>query len=864
MTLPAGTVSFLFTDIEGSTRLLHALGERYDAALQTHRTILRAAIEGHRGTVFGTEGDAVFAVFERAADAVTAAVEGQRGLAAHPWKEGEEVRVRMAVHTGDARLVGGDYVGLALHETARVCAAGHGGQVLVTAVTAALAGPRPSESLGAVELRDLGEHRLKDLQEPVRVLQAHGPGLRDGFPPLRTLTVMPNNLPAATDVFVGRDADLARVVDGLSTHRLVTLTGAGGTGKSRLAIEAAGALLPNLRDGVWLAELAASSDAGRVPALVASVLGLGERVDQPVLETLVEWLRSRDLLLVIDNCEHLIDGVADLAAAILRSCPGVRILATSRELLGVRGELAMRLSPLAVDGDAVALFVERARAAVGGFDPNADDLELVTQLCRRLDGLPLAIELAAARLRILSLPQLVGRLDDRFRLLTGGNRTDLARQRTLEAVVAWSYDLLQEPERALFRAVSVFPDSFTLEAAAAVTGGDVLDVVDGLGRLVEKSLLVPVEGRTGTDRYQLLETLRQYGRDRLFDEGEGDVVRHALRAWAMTHVEHLERVMRTPAQDAALAVARAERANLAAAMEWAVAEGALVDALRIAAAVPIGLNSERRALIGDLLDRGGDAVPPEVRARAGLTVANLAFEQCDWDAAAGAALAAQADFDAAGDRLHAAWARYFVVSSSWGAGDEATVDRLIVDLLAEFRDLDDDFGTAYTLWIAGQREPEPARAEALAEEAHRRFRDLGSSVGLAHAVEGRAIIALSVDRLDDAVPFLAEAVDLFAAAGNLGCTAHALEAVAVWAAAGGDAESGAELVGAAESLRRAGGHGHRPWEVRARLGIDFDGTTFGGAASERGRSHSLVSAAALATTLLQVRSRSRTRTRQAT
>jgi len=848
VTLPAGTVSFLFTDIEGSTRLLDALGNRYDAALEAHRGILVAAVEGHGGTVFGTEGDAVFAVFPTAGQAVAAAVDGQRRLTAHPWTEGEEFRVRMAVHTGDARLVGGDYVGMSLHVTARVCAAGHGGQLLVTSVTRDLAG-----DLADVDLRDLGEHRLKDLQEPVSVMQVLADGLADAFPPLRTLTTMPNNLPAATDAFIGREHDLARVIEGLSEHRLVTLTGAGGTGKSRLALEAAAALLPSLRDGAWLVELASSSDGTRVPALVASVLGLGERAGQPLTETLAEWLRSRDLLLVIDNCEHLIEGVAELVASLLRACPGTRILATSRELLGVRGELAMRLAPLTPDREAVELFVERARAAVGGFDPLGDDLELVAQLCRRLDGLPLAIELAAARLRILSLAQLVERIDDRFRLLTGGSRTDLARQRTLEAVVSWSYDLLAEPERELFRAVSVFPDSFSLDAAAAVAGGDVLDVVDGLGLLVEKSLVVPLEGRTGTDRYQLLETLRQYGRDRMVEHGEAEARRDGLVAWAMTHVEELERVMRTPAQDQALATALVERANLRAAMEWAVDRVDVVAALRITSAVPIGLNSERRTLIADLLAQAGDDTPVPVRAQAALTLANLAFEQSDWPAAVAEAEAARAGFEAVGDRVHGAWATYFVITGSWGAGDLTTVDQLVADVLAEFRDLDVDFGIAYTLWIAAVRDPDPAAAVALGAEAEHRFRALGSPMGLAHTVEGRGLIALEAGDLDGAVPFLTEAVELFAGAGNLGCTAHALEAVAVWASAGGDADAAAELVGAAETLRHASGQGHRPWEVRARLGVDFGGDDFSSDAAVRGRAHSLASAAATATALLQVR-----------
>ena len=318
MDLPTGTVSFLFTDVEGSTRLLDSLGAGYDTLLETHRDILRSSVEDHAGVVFGIEGDAVSAVFASAGDAVAAAGDAQRRLTAHPWPEHGRVRVRMAVHTGDARRSGDGYFGMSLHVTARVCSAGHGGQVLLTGATRAL--------VPGCEVRDLGDHRLKDLTDAVHIWQLLGDGLAESFPALRTLTAMPNNLPASTDEFIGRTVELADVIDGLASHRLVTLTGTGGSGKTRLALEAAGSLLGSLRDGAWLVELAPVSDASRVPALVASVLGLGERAGQPVQETVAEWLRSHDVLLVLDNCEHLVEGVAEFVDRLLRSCPAVRIL----------------------------------------------------------------------------------------------------------------------------------------------------------------------------------------------------------------------------------------------------------------------------------------------------------------------------------------------------------------------------------------------------------------------------------------------------------------------------------------------------------------------------------------------------------
>ena len=674
---PSGTLTFLFTDVEGSTRLWQECPEEMSVALARHDEILREAIDAHGGYVFSTAGDAFAAAFGQAEEAVNAALDAQLALQAEAWPSGIGLRVRMGLHTGAAIERGGDYFGPELNRAARVMAAGHGGQVLATGVTRAL--------VPGSEARDLGEHRLKDLAEAVHIVQLLGNGLAESFPPLRTLAATANNLPATRDEFIGRAVELAAVMDGLVDHRLVTLTGAGGSGKSRLALEAAGRLLGSHRDGVWLIELAPLSDSSRVPVLVASVLGLDERSGQPVQETLTEWARGHDLLLILDNCEHLVEGVAELVDHLLGSCPDIRILATSRELLGVRGELALRVPSLALDGDAAELFVTRAKVAVPGFDPATADLELIGEVCRRLDGLPLAIELAAARLRTLSLAELAARLDDRFRLLTGGSRTDLSRQRTLEAVVAWSYDLLVEPDRELFRAVSVFPDSFTLSAAAAIMGREVLDVIDVLGRLVDKSLVLPVEAPAGTDRYQLLETLRQYGRDRLFDHGEAEVRRNGLLAWSLSHVELLERDMHTPGMDAALAAVMPERTNLRAAMEWAAEQDDATAALRLATGVPMGLPSERRALITDFLARGGDHHPALVVARAQLTVSDLAFDQGDWAAAVDAAVDAQARFEQAGDRDGATAARIDVIVGSWGAGDLATVDRLLPELLAELR-----------------------------------------------------------------------------------------------------------------------------------------------------------------------------------
>jgi len=847
VSLPTGTVSLLFTDVEGSTRLLHALGADYDAVMETHLDILCTAIDHHRGAVFGSEGDAVFAVFAEAEDALAAAEEAQRELTAKVWPALGALRVRMAVHTGEVRLARGTYYGMSLHETARVCAAAHGGQVLLTGATCA-ASP-------GVRVRDLGEHRLRDLRQPVALKQLLADGLVVSFPPVRTLTALPNNLPAGADEFVGRTAELASAEDALAHHRLVTLTGAGGSGKTRLALEVAGGMLGSVHDGAWFVELAPLTDPTLITAQIAAALGLGERAGTPLEQTLVDWLGPRDVLLVLDNCEHLVDGVAQTADHLLRACPTLRILVTSREAVGIKGEFAMRVPPLSLDGEAAQLLLTRADTLVPGFQRDTADRDTVDSVCRRLDGLPLGIELAAVRLRSLSLQELSERLDDRFRLLTGGSRTAPTRQRTLEAMVDWSYDLLNESDRELFRELSVFPDSFTAAAAAAVGDLDDLEALDGVARLVEKSLVVPVETRSGGSRFGLLETLRQYGRDRLHDLGDEARLRDRLLAWAMVHVQHLERDMRTPAMDAALAAVMPERVNMRAAMDWAIERGDLVDALRLVTNVPLALTTQRRELIVDLLERGGASLPPDVVACAQMTMSDLAFEQGDWAAAAEYGGLARTGFEVLGDRHRSAWARHDESSGFWGTGDVAELDRLLPGLLQEFRDLGDEYGIAQTVWRSSLREPDRVIATQMADEAEQSYRVLGSPIMRAHALEARALIDLDAEDLPGAAPFLREALSILASSNNMGCTAHILEAVAAWAAAGGHLDDAGELIGAAESLRSASGAGHKPWEVRARHGRDFDASVLGDpdAASDsvaRGRQLSLASAAALADGLL--------------
>jgi predicted ATPase/class 3 adenylate cyclase len=807
--LPSGTVTFLFTDVEGSTRLWEDHPDVMHDVLARHDEIVRRAIESHGGHVVKTTGDGFHAAFGTAHDALEAALAAQQALAREPPVQGVAVRVRMGIHTGEARVRDGDYYGSALNRAARLMAVGHGGQVLVSEVTHQLA---PD-----VATVDLGSHYLKDVGE-VGIWQLTHPSLERDFPPLRTLRAT-NNLPAPVDSFIGRRIELAGVLSALRDSRLVTLTGPGGSGKTRLALEAATAALPSFRNGVWFVSLAVAGNGERVVPLAAAALGVSELSGEPLADTLEQWLRDRELLLVLDNCEPVVEAIVSFAERYLPRCAGVRILATSRELLGVRGERALGTPPLdvpddlaqAAESDAVELFMVRASAAVPGFDADEVDVAAVAQVCRRLDGLPLAIELAAARLRALSLEQIATRLNDRFRLLRRG-------ERTLEAVVAWSYDLLTDAEREVFVRLAVFPSDFSLEAAEMVVSDAVVvegDVLDLLTRLVEKSLVTTVISE-GKYRYRLLETLREYARARLTERGEVDRWSDRLLEWAMTRVEYVEVSLRRPAQDAALDSVRADAVTLRAAMDWASSRGDHLAALRIVSAVPIGLVGERRQSIISLLKRLGSGIDPWFAGDAYCALGSMAYEQGDWASSIESYAVAAEQFLLAGSARDAAWAKYFAVRPAWGAGDFAKTDALVRQAIDGFRSDGDAMGLGYALWVAALRASDLDEAQRLAAEADELLRATGTPIGIAHNVEGRGIIAYDRNELADAAAFVAEAVEIYSNYSNLGCCAHALESAAVIVGRAGQPKTATELLGAAEELRHRSGHGHKPWEIRAR------------------------------------------------
>lgn len=534
----AETVAFLFADLEGSTRLLARLGpDHYGSVLRGYRSVIVAAAEAEGGEVVDREGDGLFLIFPTAAGALRAAAQAQRGLAAHEWPAALEVTARVGVHAGEARRDADGLVGLDVHRAARVASAAHGAQVLVSDAARVLALDGLPDDL---QLRDLGEHRLKDLNRSERLHQLIIPGLRHDFPALRTLESAHHNLPVQATSFVGRQAELAQLAELVRASRLVTITGVGGSGKTRLALHVAADMATQFRDGVWLVELGGVTDPERVDGAVLSALGLTQDRGVAVRETALSHLETWTALLILDNCEHLLDAAADLVAAILAAAPGVKIVATSRELLGVAGEnvYGLRSMSLPATGaasatealasfDAVRLFTERAAAVLPGFTLNADNARAVAEICRRLDGMPLALELAAPRLRTFGPNKLAALLDQRFRLLTGGSRTALPRQQTLDATIEWSYRLLDDAERAFFRALSAFQGGFSYEAAVAVCADgevDETDVIELLPALVDKSLVV-AESEGGEVRYRLLETLRQFAIERLDASGQGQATR---------------------------------------------------------------------------------------------------------------------------------------------------------------------------------------------------------------------------------------------------------------------------------------------------------------------------------------------------
>jgi predicted ATPase/class 3 adenylate cyclase len=561
--LPTGTVTLLLADVEGSTRLWETQPEAMKAAVARLDQTLSQAVATHRGVrpVEQGEGDSFVIAFARAADAVTCALELQRAPLA-------PIKLRIGLHTGDIQLRDeGNYIGPTINRTARLRDLAHGGQTVLSGATEPLVVDQLPPD---VSLTDLGSHQLRDLPRPERVVQLCHPDLLNDFPPLRTAnSAAAERLPAQLTSFIGRQSEMKGIREALADNRLVTLTGAGGAGKTRLAVQVAAKAATEFADGVWYVDLAPIADPEVVPVAAARALGLPDQPGQPTTDVLLRFVRDRQMLMLLDNCEHLLDASAKLITALLSRCPALTLLTTSREPVGVAGEVSWRVPSLSLADEAVELFVDRARRTKPEFRVSADNAETLTEICRRLDGLPLAIELAAARVRALSPTEILHSLHDQFRLLTGGARTAVRRQQTLRASVDWSHELLSEPEQVLFRRLAVFFGGFDLDAAQAVASRGPVEryqVLDQLTLLVDKSLVLAEDSRHGT-RYRLLETVRQYAQEKLKESREGDEVRSRHR----DHYTAMAGLLDAPAggqHERRIEQAAAEIDNLRAAFAW--------------------------------------------------------------------------------------------------------------------------------------------------------------------------------------------------------------------------------------------------------------------------------------------------------
>jgi predicted ATPase/class 3 adenylate cyclase len=777
--LPTGTVTFLFSDIEGSTVRWESAPEAMAAALARHDALMRAVLEAHGAYIFKTVGDAFCAAFAMSPDALAAALDAQLALAAEDFSSVEGIRVRMALHSGNAIERDGDYFGSTVNRVARLLAIGHGGQVLVSgACTELLQGVTPQRC----SLRDLGAHRLKDLALPEQVYQLVAPDLPETFPELRSLDRLSNNLPAQLTSFVGREEVVTEIKALLEQHRLVTLVGSGGAGKTRCAIQVGAELVDGSGAGVWLVELAPISDPSLTAGVIARALNVQELPNRPILDTLLGYLKRKRLLLILDNCEHVIEEARRVVASIVHGCAEVHVLATSRESLSIYGEEAYRMPSLAVPSKserltpeelssygAVQLFTERALSADKRLSLNDENLPYVVEICRRLDGIPLAIELAAARVKVLSPKQLAQKLDERFRVLTGGDRTALPRHQTMRALIDWSYNLLSTDESELLRKLSIFAGGFTLESASAVCEMDEILALDLLSALVDKSLVQAEPVESGT-RYRLLESTRQYAREKLADAGESDTVAHAHARAFLGLAEWFNDAWETTADRVWFAQTEPELENFRAALVWALeAQGdallgqRLASALRRAWAHFAAAEGQRWVQLAQ--KHADDATPPAVLAELDLAEASLA-----------AALTQQRVSLAAGERA-----------------------------LVRYGELADPLRIAEVKRILGRAlvSLQRSEGEALLQQALAHARALDARKSTSWALEGLALARDAADDVDGARALYVEALTIARAAGDERHAAGIAMNLAEAEFRAGDAAAALRLAEEALSVERA-------------------------------------------------------------
>jgi predicted ATPase/class 3 adenylate cyclase len=813
--LPTGTVTFLFSDIEGSTRLLRELGDEYASELKAHHAIVRNAISRTGGVERGTEGDSFFVAFRTAPDAVSAAVAIQRALAEGAWPRDMPVRVRIGIHTGVGAVSGTDYVGLDVHRAARIAAAAHGGQVVLSAATQELVFQAlPS----GTRLRDLGQHRLKDIPSPEHLYDLVIDGLAKDFPPLRTLDARPNNLPVQLAAFIGRQEELHEVKQLLAGTRLLTLTGAGGTGKTRLAVQLAAEALTDYRDGAFFVDLAPISDPNLVPAIIAQAIGAQEEPGVAIRETLKGYLREKELLLVLDNFEQVVAAAA-VVKELLTASPRLRIVVTSRIVLSLPGERDYEVPPMALpdlnalpgletlkESPAIGLFADRAAAVQPRFRLTEDNAATVAAIVVRLDGLPLAIELAASRARMLAPEQILSRLQQSTSLLSSKSPTLPERQRTLRAAIAWSYDLLNDEERRLFGELSVFRGGWTMDAVESIAQ---LDALDGLSSLVDKSL-IRVANDHAESRFSMLETIREFAAERLGESGGLDAVRQRHGEYFLSRAIDSESLLTGTDQSKWLDYWDSEMDNLRAALRWALDSQRFEFAQQASGALwrfwqQRGHLSEGRRWIDEVLDEPAGRRATAARAKALTGGGGIAWWQVDHQGARryyAEALTIERELGDP-DRLAEALYNHSFAVGAAGELDEAT--RELQESIEFFRASGNTHGVARGLMMLVMGDAQAGRWDSA-------VRKLEESVGIWRRSTDRLQLAFSLIwlafaygralRWHEAWSSAIEALDLFHDAGNSSGIALAFRDLAFIANWEGHPTEALQLAGAAEALRR--------------------------------------------------------------